>query len=212
MANMKDEDKKEEKIETKEPEVDTDPGDDLSSEALAEEEFVFEDNTEVTGADYKQKTDKLRAQIKELQKKNAELLDGWQRDKAEFINARKRDEEQKNAFLKFSKEDLISELLMVLDSFESAFKDKEAWEKADKNWRTGVEYIHSQFMNVLAQNGLKVINPVGELYNNSRDEAVETVKVDDKNDGDKILDVVRVGYELNGKLIRAPKVKVGKFE
>ena len=185
-----------------EEEIDTDPGDD----------YVLEDNTEVTGADYKQKTDKLRARIKELEKKNAGLLDGWQRDKAEFINARKRDEEQKQAFLKFSKEDLISELLMVLDSFESAFKDKEAWEKADKTWRTGVEYIHSQFMNVLNQNGLKVINPLGEMYNHSRDEAVETMKVDDKKEDDKILDVLRVGYELNGKLIRAPKVKVGHYE
>lgn len=185
-----------------EPEVDTDPGDD----------FVFEDNTEVTGADYKVKTDKLQARIKELEKKNAELLDGWQRDKADFINARKRDEEQKQEFLKFSKADIISELLQVLDSFESAFKNKEAWEKADKNWRMGVEYIHTQLMNIMTQNGLKVINPLGEKYDHNRDEAVETIKVDDEKDNDKILDVIRVGYEMHGKEIRPPKVKVGHFE
>ncbi|MFA5888810.1 MAG: nucleotide exchange factor GrpE [Candidatus Paceibacterota bacterium] len=184
-----------------EVEIDTDPGDDV----------VFEDNTEVTGADYKAKTDKLRAKIKELEKKNAELLDGWQRDKADFINARKRDEEQKMEFLKFSKADIIAELLAVLDSFESAFKNKEAWEKADKNWRMGVEYIHTQLMNIMTQNGLAVINPIGERYDHNRDEAVETVKVDDEKDNDKILDVVRVGYELHGKEIRAPKVRVGHY-
>ncbi len=192
----------EDKIIDTEPEIDTDPGD----------EFVFEDNTEVTGADYKVKTDKLRARIKELEKKNAELLDGWQRDKADFINARKRDEEQKLEFLKFSKSDIISELLAVLDSFESAFKNKEAWEKADKNWRMGVEYIHTQLMNIMTQNGLKVLNPLGEKFNHTRDEAVETVKVDDKESDDKILEVVRVGYELHGKELRAPKVRVGHFE
>src|SRR3989338_11318711 len=107
-----------------EEEIDTDPGDgDV-------EDVVFEDNTEVTGADYKQKVDKLKARIKELEKKNSELLDGWQRDKADFINTRKRDEEAKAEFLKFSKAEIISELIVVLDSFESAFKDKEAWEKA----------------------------------------------------------------------------------
>lgn len=195
---MKDEDK----IVDTEPEIDTDPGD----------EFVFEDNTEVTGADYKLKTDKLRARIKELEKKNAELLDGWQRDKADFINARKRDEEQKLEFIKFSKSDIIAELLSVLDSFESAFKNKEAWEKADKNWRMGVEYIHTQLMNIMTQNGLKVINPLGQKFNHSRDEAVETIKVDDKESDDKILEVVRVGYELHGKELRAPKVRVGHFE
>ena len=185
-----------------EEEVDTDPGDDV----------VFEDNTEVTGGDYKQKVDKLKAQIKELQKKNGELLDSWQRDKADFINIRKRDEDDKKEFLKFAKTDVIAELLPVLDSFESAFKNKESWEKVDKNWRTGVEYIHTQLSNILTSHGLKVINPLGEMYNHSRDEAVETVKIDDKEKDGKILDVVQVGYELNGKEIRPPKVKVGHFE
>lgn len=194
---MKDEEKN-----LHEEEIDTDPGDDV----------VFEDNTEVTGADYKQKTDKLRAKIKELEKKNAELLDNWQRDKAEFINARKRDEEAKMEFLKFSKADIIGEIIPVLDSFYSAFKNKEAWEKVDKNWRVGVEYIHSQLMTVLTGHGLKVINPVGLDYDHNRDEAIEMVKIDDKSKDGKILEVVTVGYELNGKEIRAPKVRVGHVE
>src|SRR3989338_9546783 len=194
---MKDEDKK-----IIEEEVDTDHGDDV----------IFEDNTEVTGADYQQKVDKLKNRIKELEKKNSELLDSWQRDKADFINSRKRDEEQKKEFLKFSRADTIAELLPVLDSFESAFKNKEAWEKVDKNWRTGVEYIHTQLFNILSGHGLKVINPLGELYDHNRDEAIETIKVDTETDSGKILDVVQVGYELNGKEIRPPKVKVGHFE
>ena len=185
-----------------ENEIDTDPGDD----------FIFEDNTEVTGADYKQKTDKLKARIKELEKDKAELLDKWQRDKAEFINIRKKDEEAKAEFVKFSKADVIAEVIPVLDSFDSAFKNKDAWEKVDANWRTGVEYIHSQLLGILTGHGLKVINPMGEVYNAVRDEAVENVKVDTKQDDGKILDVVQVGYELNGKEIRAPKVKVGHYE
>ncbi|MBI4155820.1 MAG: nucleotide exchange factor GrpE [Candidatus Zambryskibacteria bacterium] len=189
-----------------EPEVDTDPGDETT------EDVVFEDNTEVTGADYQQKVDKLKARIKDLEKKNGELLDSWQRDKADFINTRKRDEEVKKEFLKFSKADIISELLPVLDSFESAFKNKEAWESVDKNWRTGVESIHSQLFNILSGHGLKVINPIGNSYVSARDEAIETVTVENETDNDKILDVVQVGYELNGKEIRAPKVKVGHYE
>ncbi len=193
--------KEDEKINLEE-EVDTDPGDDV----------VFEDNTEVTGADYKVKTDKLRARIKELEKKNQELLDSWQRDKADFINTRKRDEEGKKEFLKFAKADIISEVIPVLDSFDSAFKNKEAWEKVDLSWRTGVEYINTQLHSILKEHGLKVINPLGEMYDHVRDEAVENIKVDSETDNGKILDVVAVGYELNGKEIRPPKVKVGHFE
>jgi molecular chaperone GrpE len=189
-----------------EKKIDTEEVDEIDGD------IVMEDNLEVTGADYMKKTAKLRSRIVELEKKNMELLDGWQRDKADFINTRKRDEEQKQEFLKFAKGDLINELLSVLDSFESAFKNKEAWEKVDKNWRTGVEYINSQLFGILANNGLKVINPVGEMYNASRDEAIESVKVDDKEKDGKILEVVQVGYELNGRELRAPKVRVGHFE
>ncbi len=183
-----------------EDEIDTDPGDDV----------VFEDNIEVTGADYAQKVAKLKTQIKELQKKNTELLDGWQRDKAEFINTRKRDEEQKKEFLKFAKGDIVAEVLPVLDSFESAFKNKEAWEKVDKNWRVGVEYIQSQLFGILAQHGLKAINPLGQKFDHTRDEAVENIPVDSVEEDGKILEVVQSGYEFNGKEIRPPKVKVAQ--
>ena len=202
--------KEEENKITQEPEINTDVKEDLSSEALAEEDVVFEDNTEVTGADYTQMVKKLKERIKELEKKNAELLDGWQRDKADFINTRKRDDGEKQEFLKFAKADIISEIIPVLDSFDSAFKNKEVWEKVDKNWRTGVEYINSQLHTILAQHGLKVINPVGLDYDHARDEAIETVPAQSKDFDGKILEVMAVGYELNGKEIRPPKVKVGQ--
>jgi molecular chaperone GrpE len=112
----------------------------------------------------------------------------------------------------FAKEDIATELIPVLDSFESAMKNKEAWEKVDKNWRVGVEYIHSQLITVLGNHGVTVINPVGEMFDHNRDEAIETVTVDDKGNDGKIMDVVSVGYKLQNKIIRAPKVKVGSFE
>lgn len=173
------------------------------------DDVVFEDNTEVTGADYSAKVKQLKDKIKELEKKNTELLDGWQRDKADFINAKRQAEEDRKEFMKFATSGLINELLGVLDSFDGAFKNKEAWEKVDKNWRTGVEYIHSQLLGVLTQNGVTVLNPVGETYDPKRDEAIENVKVDDEKSDGKILEVVQVGYTLNGKELRAPKVRVG---
>lgn len=185
-----------------EEEIDTDPGDDVT----------FEDMSENLAPEMKDKTDKLKARIKELEAKNADLMDKWQRDKADFVNLRKKDEDEKKEFIKFAKRDIIEELIPSLDAFDSAMKNKEVWEKVDKNWRVGVEYINSQLHKTLSEHGLKVINPIGEMYNEKRDEAIETVKVDDKKDDGKILDVVQVGYELNGKEIRAPKVRVAHFE
>lgn len=185
--------------ENKELEVDTDLGDDV----------VFEENSEVLAPDYASKIAKLKSRIKELETKNTELLNGWQRERADAVNWKKREEESRKELIKFANSDIIAELLSVLDSFEAAFKNKEAWEKADKNWRLGVEYIHSQFLNVLTQNGLSVINPMGETYDSMRDEAVEMVQTEDESKNGKILEVVRVGYLLHGKELRAPKVRVG---
>ena len=108
--------------------------------------------------------------IKELEQKNQEYLTGWQKERADSINLRKKMEEEKK-FSKFAKEDISTELISVLDSFDSAFKNKEAWGKGGRKLEKGVEYIHSQLINVLANPRVSVINPLGEKFDPQRDEA-----------------------------------------
>lgn len=147
----------------------------------------------------------LKEKLKKANEEKQAHLDGWMRDKAEFINARKRDEEAQKDFTRFSNESLISELIPVLDSFNMAMNNKESWEKADKNWRIGVEYIYNQLKKVLEEFGLKEIDPIGKQFDPMRDEAIEHEK-----DGNVIISVVQKGYELHGKVLKAPKVKVGE--
>lgn len=154
----------------------------------------------------------LRQRIKELEEKNQEYLTGWQKERADGVNLRKRLEEEKKDFAKFAKEDISTELISVLDSFDSAFKNKEAWERVDENWRRGVEYIHTQLINVLANHGVSVINPLGEKFDPNRDDAVESVAVENPDDDHKIIEVLSVGYKLQNKIIRAPKVKVAEHK
>jgi len=174
------------------------------------EEIIFEDEEEQSNPQILIK--KLRQKIKELEVKNQEYLTGWQKERADSVNLRKRLEEEKREFAKFAKEDIATEVITVLDSFDSAFKNKEAWEKVDENWRRGVEYIHTQLINVLANHGVSVINPLGEKFDHNRDDAVENVAVENEKDDGKIVEVLSVGYKLQNKIIRAPKVKVGKYK
>ena len=154
----------------------------------------------------------LKEKLKKALEERQEYLTGWQRAKADLINARKRDEESQKDFIKYANEGLISELLSVLDSFHMAMANKDAWEKADKNWRTGVEYIANQFKKVLEDNGLKEIDPLGKDFDPMRDEALEHVIVDNEKDVNKIIEVVQKGYELNGKVLKASKVKIGELK
>jgi len=154
----------------------------------------------------------LRDKLKKCEMEKLETLAGWQRMKAETINARKRDEERQKEMILFANENLIMELLPVLDSFEMAKANKEAWEKVDKNWRVGIEYIQSQILGILAKNNLVEVNPAGLDYSPTEHEAIEMVEVKDEAQDGKIVEVVNKGYKLNNHVIRAPKVKVGEFK
>lgn len=147
----------------------------------------------------------LREKLKKAIAEKQEYLTGWQKDKAEFINARKRDEQAQKEFVKYANESLVTELFPVLDSFNMAMGNKEVWEKVDKNWRMGVEYIANQLKKVLEDHGLKEIDPIGQKFDPMRDEAME-----DGKESDIITTVIQKGYSLNGKIVKAPKVKVGE--
>lgn len=182
-----------------------------------EEDFVDDvvPDTDVEGGvafDATEKIKKLKEKLRACESQKQEYLDGWQRSKADFINLRKRDEEDKKEFIKFANERLVEELIPVLDSFQMAFGNKEAWEKADKNWRMGVEYIHSQLISTLERHGIKEINPLGEKFDITRDEAVDYVPTDKESDDQKVLSVTQKGYTLHGKSIRPAKVIVGEFK
>ncbi|MBP6858458.1 MAG: nucleotide exchange factor GrpE [Candidatus Pacebacteria bacterium] len=155
---------------------------------------------------------KLREKIKKLESEKQEYLTGWQRAKADMVNARQRDEAERKDFIKYANEGLISNLISVLDSFDMAMGNKEAWEKADKNWRVGVEYIYSQLIKVLTENGLTEINPMNEKFDNAKHEAVSYEPVTDEKLDHMIVGVIQKGYSLNGKLLKVPKVKVAEFK
>ena len=144
---------------------------------------------------------KLKEKLKEAEGKAKEYLDGWQRCKADSINARKRDEEAKGEFLKFANSDLIYQLMPVLDSFELSLPhdNKE------------LEAIYRQFLSVLKSNGLEESNPVGMRFDPREHEAVGTVPAEKEGDDHKILEVVQKGYILSGKIIRPAKVKIGEY-
>ena len=82
---------------------------DLKNDDL-EEEFVEtnEDGEELSGKD---QLKRLRGKLKEAVAEKQKYLENWQRDKAEFINARRRDEEAKTDYSKFAEAKMVEEML-----------------------------------------------------------------------------------------------------
>ena len=173
-----------------------------------EDDIVVEDLEDSDNNTVKKLRDKLKKCVEEKQ----EYLDGWQRSKADFVNARKKEEELRAGLVSFAKEGLILDLLTSVDNFDMAFANKEVWESVDKNWRIGIEHIHSQLLKTLEEHGLEQFDPTGEQFDHNRHDSVETVVVDKKEEDHKVVEVIQKGYILGGKIIRPAKVKVGQLE
>ena len=156
---------------------------------------------------------KLRKKIEALEAEKQTNLNGWQRERADFVNFKKRSDEERKEFIKFANEALIGEIIPVLESFDMAFSNGKVWESLPAEWRKGVEYIHTQLLNTLKSRGLEELNPPkGEKFNPNIHIAESLTPIFDKKEDSVIISTVKKGYRLNGKTIIPPRVVVGEYK
>jgi len=177
-----------------------------------EEEIIYDVPEDESGTNLPDKVKKLKEELKSVRKEKDEYLDGWQRAKADFVNFKKRTEEEKKKFAQYAAEDFILKLLPALDSFDHAFKNKETWESVPKDWRLGMEFIHSQILNTLKDHGVEEMNCLHQNFDPQYHHSIEMVGVENEEDDGKIVEVIQKGYKLSDKIIRHPNVKVGVYK
>lgn len=159
------------------------------------------------------KMKKLREELKKATADKVEYLAGWQRAKADYINLQNTEDKNRSEIIKYAKEGLLVDLLPLVDSFDMAFANKTVWEQAPENWRKGIEYIYSQLTNILKDNGLEpLVPPPGSDFDPQRHESIGLIETNKKDEDGKILEVVKKGYILQGKLIRPAQVKTGELK
>jgi molecular chaperone GrpE len=146
-----------------------------------------------------------------LTEKEGYLL-GWQRERADFANFKKEASESERRRAEIAQEKLIEDIIPVLDSFSMAFANKTVWESVDKDWRTGVEYIHQQLSSALSAYGLEPFSDLGNAYDPARHIAVDTQEVADEKDDQTVCAVIQNGYTLKGKVLRPARVVVGSLK
>ena len=168
-------------------------------------EFEFNEDGE---EDLKKTIKKLRADLKILKKEKDEYLAGWQKERADFVNYKKQEEDRKLNFSESLRERVLSRFLTVADSFNMAFANKEAWEKVDENWRKGVEYIYAQMNTIFEEYGVKAIGEIGEAFDPNIHQSVEVIYTDKKEDDHKVEEVIQKGYKLGDRVIRPARVKI----
>ena len=140
----------------------------------------------------------LKMQLEDAQCLAEERLDQLLRCRADLDNVIKRAAKEKEENVKYASEKLIGRLLPVLDSLDQAAKHDE-----------GTKVLYQQLFEILASEGLKPIESIGQKFDPFRHEALFQVKKEDLEE-DTVAEEIQKGYLFNSRVIRFSKVAVAK--
>ncbi|MDB4180451.1 nucleotide exchange factor GrpE [Flavobacteriaceae bacterium] len=128
---------------------------------------------------------------------------------AEFENYKKRTTKERIELFSTASQELMTSLLPVLDDFDRA--NQEIIKNSDDEIYKGVSLIQNKLFDTLKSKGLKIVEVnKGDLFDADDHEAVTQIPAPSDDLKGKIIDVIEKGYKLGEKVIRYPKVIIGK--
>lgn len=164
------------------------------AEAVAEEGQAKEEEVSLE--------DKLAA----AEAQAAEYLDGWQRARAEFSNARKRLEKSRIEARRNATVEVIGRLLPVLDDFGRALENVPET-IAEDDWFDGIALVHRKLTGILEEENIERIEAVGAPFDPNFHEAVMQEESEEYESG-VVIKELQSGYRLEERVIRPAMVIV----
>jgi molecular chaperone GrpE len=152
-------------------------------------------------------TSELEQSFAAEKKRADECLAKWQRAQADFINYKRRNEQERLEFSKFASSSAFLAMLPVLDDLERALAAIPP-DYAGQKWVEGVRLVERKFKSGLELQGVKPVLALGMAFDPNFHEAVRQAKGPEGT----VLQEFQRGYTLNGKLLRPAKVVVGNGE
>ena len=168
-----------------------------------------EDTTNQIEAEVTDKEDigELKQALAEEKQKAGTYLANWQRAQADFINYKRRSEQEREETSKFANSALMLNLLPVLDDLERALASIPP-ELAEVSWVDGIKLIKRNLRVSLEAQGLSPIKTVGEPFDPRFHEAV---RQDEGKEG-IVVGEVQKGYKFHDRVIQPSRVVVGNGE
>ena len=165
-------------------------------------------NNEVeTEADLEEDIESLKKALAEEKEKAEGYLANWQRAQADFVNYKRRSEQEKEELGKFANAALMFSLLPILDDLERAFASIPP--KLTKlSWADGVRLIERKLRASLEAQGLSQIKALGEPFDPNLHEAAMYTKGKEGI----VIEELQKGYKLHDRVIRPAMVVVGNGE
>jgi molecular chaperone GrpE len=148
----------------------------------------------------------LKKQVAEYEALTFELQQKLAMAHADYENFRRRARKEQQEALKYASAPLIEMLLPVLDNFERALEAADVSEDA-QGIKQGIEMVYRQFLQVLSQSGLTLIEAEGKPFNPHEHNAVMQVESDQYESG-IVVEELQSGYRYKDRVIRPSMVKV----
>tara|TARA_B100000575_G_C22782779_1_gene463754 strand:+ start:64 stop:594 length:531 start_codon:yes stop_codon:yes gene_type:complete len=168
----------------------------------------------------KNKSEKVNKSVKNDNQKDLLAIDNLkdelsqEKDKflrlfAEFENYKRRTSKERIDLFSTASQDVIQSLLPVIDDFDRALIEMSKHEETELS--KGVKLIKNKLQSTLEQKGLSLIEVNnGDIFDSDIHEAVTQISAPNDELKGKIIDVIEKGYKLGDKVIRFPKVVIGK--
>lgn len=150
----------------------------------------------------------LQHELEQTRSQSNEYFDGWQRERADFSNYKKRVERDNIQARQNALSMIIKKYLVILDDLERALKARPT-EGEGADWAEGITLIHRKLSTLLEQEGVKRMEAENEIFDPNRHEAIMLVDSPDHTSG-QIIEVIQQGYLLGDRVIRPAIVRVAR--
>ena len=152
------------------------------------------------------KPSKTQEELEKITSKAQEYLNNWKRERADFINYKKNEEQRLGEIIKYSSEGMVLEMVNVMDNFMNVTRHlPDNVREKNKDWVEGLEKAMAEFEKLLKGYGVSKIEVKDAKFDPMLHEAVEMTDKDGQR-----LEEVRAGYKLHEKVIRPARVKIIK--
>ncbi len=156
---------------------------------------------------------KIKTLEKELEKcsqEKEEYLNGWKRERADFLNYKKDEKERMERVKRITQIETLKQFIEILDSFERA-EEQISQDLTDNPIIRGFLGIKKQLKELLERFNIKEITIGEEMDFDPRFcEAIEIVETNDPQKDNKIAQIISKGYLVENIVLRPSKVKVFK--
>ena len=205
--------KKEEEAEERENVKEKTEEEKVEVENLAEQsapEEIAEELVEMPAVIPEEEIDQLRAELEQALAKSNEYLSGWQRERAEFMNYKKRIEREQSQGGQNALGNAIRRYLDIADDLGRALKDKNRpTEGNGAVWAEGLDLIHRKMLAAFEADGVKMIETDGKYFDPNMHEAISHEDSPDHESG-QIIGVIQPGYMIGDRVIRPARVRVAR--